>query len=318
MHLLIAEASEFSPAALARLREAMTVETADLDRTALIRSIGTADALWVRLRTRIDREVLDAAPALRVIVTNTTGLDHIDLAEAARRQISVLSLRGETAFLETVTATAELTVALVLSLLRHIPEAAAHVRGGGWDRYPFKGHDLDGMTAAVVGYGRLGRMVARLLGAFGMQVLAATKKPSGPIDPGVRLMPLDEVLAAADLVTLHVSLDADNHRFFGAREFGLMKPGSWFINTARGELVDEDALVAALRSGRLAGAAVDVVCGSYGPDPAGSPLRQYAVDHSNLLITPHIGGYTFESLARTELFLAEKLVALADAHPLVR
>jgi D-3-phosphoglycerate dehydrogenase len=306
MRLLIAEDREFSPEALARLRDVMTVETGDLDREQLLARVAPCDALWVRLRTRIDRAVFDAAPSLRLIVTNTTGLDHIDLDEAARRGIEVVSLRGEPEFLSTVTATAELTLALALGLLRHIPAAVDHVRGGGWDRYPFKGHDLFGKTAGIVGYGRLGRLVARYLLAFGMRVVAATPQPCDP-QPGVSIHPLDDVLRLADIVTLHVNLTEDTRGMIGARELALVKRGAWLVNTARGELVVEAALLEALESGRLAGAAVDVVCDTYANDRM-SPLRAYAASHDNLIATPHIGGYTFESLEKTELFLAEKVI----------
>jgi D-3-phosphoglycerate dehydrogenase len=313
MRLLIAEARDFSPEALATLRTAIDVRTGDLSREELIAAVGDADALWVRLRTRIDREIMDAAPRLKILVTNTTGVDHIDLDEAARRDVLVLSLRGEAAFLRTVTATAELTVALLLALTRHVPAAAAHARGGGWDRYRFKGHDLAGKTAGIVGYGRLGRMVGQLLAAFGMRLIAATQDDGIEPEAGVRLVPLDLLLAQADVVTVHVNLTADTRLLLRDREFNLMKDGTWFVNTARGEVVDEPALVRALESGRVTAAAVDVVADSYGPDLSASPLIRYAARHDNLIVTPHIGGYTFESLAKTEVFLAEKLVQVLAA-----
>jgi D-3-phosphoglycerate dehydrogenase / 2-oxoglutarate reductase len=314
MNLLVAESKEFSPEALAKIARVATVRTADMTRAELLDALHDVDILWVRLRNRIDREVMDAAPQLKILVTNTTGLDHIDLDEAERRGMRVLSLRGETAFLNTVTATAELTIALLLALVRHVPRAAAHAAGGGWDRYPFKGHDLFGKTAGIIGYGRLGRMVGRLLSAFGMRVIVATggAVPCVP-EPGVTIAPLDRLLADADVVTLHVNLTNETHGLIGRREFERMRRGSWFVNTARGALVDEDALVDALMAGQLAGAAVDVVCEPYGPNQPVSPLVRYAADHDNVIITPHIGGYTFESLGRTEVFLAGKLLELLAA-----
>jgi D-3-phosphoglycerate dehydrogenase len=316
MHVLISEAAQFSPEALARLQRVGTVAAGDLSRAALLSAVPPADILWVRLRHRIDREVMESAPNLRIIVTNTTGLDHIDLAEAQRRQIRVLSLRGETDFLRTVRATAELTIALLLALLRQLPRAAAHVRDGGWDRYPFKGHELYGKTAGVVGYGRLGRIVAGMLVAFGMHVIAATKADDlCEPEPGVALLPLDVLLSEADVITLHVNLADSTRGMLGQREFGRMKRGAWFVNTARGELVDEAALVRSLDSGQVAGAALDVLSDTYGPDDWSSPLRRYASTHDNLLITPHIGGYTFESLEKTELFLVDRLLdALAAVN----
>jgi D-3-phosphoglycerate dehydrogenase / 2-oxoglutarate reductase len=313
MNLLVAESRDFSPDALAALQRAAQVRTGDLTRAELLDAVADVDILWIRLRSRIDGEVMDAAPHLKIIVTNTTGVDHIDLDAAARRGIRVLSLRGETAFLNTVTATAELTVALLLALVRRLPRAAAHAAGGGWDRYPFKGHDLSGKTAGIVGYGRLGRMVGRLLAAFGMRVLAATNRGAVESTPEVEIVSLEQLLGEADVVTLHVNLVPDTRWLIAKPEFDQMRRGAWFVNTARGELVDETAMVAALASGRLAGAAVDVLCDSYGPDLADSPLIRYAATHDNLIVTPHIGGYTFESLCRTEMFLADKLLRLLVA-----
>jgi D-3-phosphoglycerate dehydrogenase len=309
MRLLIAEAADFSGEALRRLREVLDVDTGDLSREELLHGVRLADILWVRLRTRIDREVMDAAPHLKIIVTNTTGLDHVDLGEAARQGIQVISLRGETAFLSTVTATAELTLALLLALVRRVPAAVAHARDGGWDRYPFKGVDLAGKTAGVVGFGRLGRIVGRLLAAFGMRVLATGKdSDTCPTEPGVTWRPLQDLLPEADVVTLHVDLNPSTRRMFGEREFRMMKRGAWFVNTARGELVDEPSLLAALESGHLAGSALDVVADSYRAAWS-SPLQVYAATHDNLIVTPHIGGFTVESLEKTEIFLAERLLA---------
>lgn len=302
--VLIAEANGFSPLALRQLREHAHVVEADLDRAGLLAAVAEADVLWVRLRNRIDDEVLQAGRRLRAIVTNTTGLTHIDVAGAERRGIAVLSLRGEADFLRTVRATAELTLGLMVALVRRLPAAAAHAAAGGWDRYGFKGHDLYEKTAGIVGLGRLGRIVAGYARALEMQVLA-TSVAAEPAE-GVTMVPLDELLARADLVTIHVDLNPGTRGFFGAAEFAAMKPGAWFVNTSRGEVIDEPALLDALERGRLAGAALDVLAGE--PPGAGHPLVRYAATHDNLILTPHIGGYTTESLARTELHLTSLLL----------
>ncbi len=311
MKILIAESRDFAPEALERLRRHADVEEANLDRAALIDSVRDVDVLWVRLRHRIDADVMDAAPRLRVIVTNTTGTNHIAIDEAARRGIRVLSLRGETEFLKHIRATAELTLGLLLALVRHLPAAAEHARAGSWDRYPFKGHQLFEKTAGIVGYGRLGRIVGRYLLGLGMQVVATTRDElETPPDAGITLMPLEALLAQADVVTLHVDLRDDNRNLMGPAELRAMKRGAWLINTARGELVDETALIDALATGHLAGAALDVVADPYRADFEERPIRHYASQHRNLILTPHIGGYTFESLASTELFLTDKLLAM--------
>jgi D-3-phosphoglycerate dehydrogenase len=149
------------------------------------------------------------------------------------------------------------------------------------------------------------------LHALGMRVRAATREGEGcQPEPGVTLVSLERLLSSADVVLLHADLRDDNRQFFGRGQFETMKPGAWFINTARGALVDEAALLWSLESGRLAGAALDVLTDPSAGNPAAERLREYARRHDNLIITPHIGGYTFESLASTEIFLSDRLVTL--------
>jgi D-3-phosphoglycerate dehydrogenase len=300
--ILITESRGFPAAARRRLERHGEVILADLDRAGLEAAVGHAQVLWVRLRHRIDDALLDRTPGLTMIATPTTGLTHIDTAAVERRGIQLVSLRGETEFLKDVRATAEHTIGLILSLLRHIPEAAAHASRGGWDRNLFRGGEIYGKTVGVIGYGRLGRIVARYLRAFDARVLAADPYVFD-MEDGVERVSLEYLLCASDLVTLHVSLSEDTRRFFGPREFGLLKAGSFFINTSRGELVDEAALIEALRGGRLAGAAVDVIADEHIP---GSPM----IGLPNLLVTPHIGGCTVESMQKTEVFLAAKVADL--------
>ena len=311
MKVLMAEPDRFSPRALEALGRFADVRMAGGDLRELLDGASWADVLWVRLRHAIDRQVMDAAPGLRAIVTPTTGLNHIDVGEAGRRGIEVLSLRGETEFLRDVRATAELTIGLMLSLLRRLPAAMEHVRGGGWDRDLFRGNELAGMTVGIVGYGRLGTLVARYLTAFDATVLVADPEVSAAALPaGLQLVSLNELLAQSSLVSLHVNLNGQTEGMFGGAEFGAMKQGAWLVNTARGELVDENALLGALESGRLSGAAVDVLRGEQTRQRAGQqPLVEYARRHGNLLITPHIGGCTAESMEKTELFMAGKLEA---------
>lgn len=314
IRIIVSESSGFSARAAETLGRAGQLVLADLDRNGLLAAVGEADVLWVRLRNRIDTEVLTAARRLKVIVTATTGLNHIDLEEARRRGIRVLSLQGETAFLRDIRATAEHTLALMLALLRHVPGATAHVREGGWNRDVFKGRELHGMTVGIVGYGRLGRILARYLKALGTRVLAADPHTdSKTVEPGVTLVALPQLLQGADLVTLHVNLSDETQGLFGREQFALMKQGAWFINTARGELVDETALLDALHSGHLAGAALDVLCHEHCEGMPAHPLVACARAHDHLLITPHIGGCTFESMEKTELFLAKRLSRVVTA-----
>lgn len=309
--ILVAECAGFSASAAALLREAGEVVLADLDRAALLRAVADADVLWVRLRHRIDAAVLDAAPRLRVLATPTTGLTHVDTDAAERRGVRVLSLRDDTAALRDVRATAEHTVGLLLALLRRLPAAATHVIEGGWDRDRFKGRELYGRTVGIVGYGRLGRIVGRYLRAFDVRVLAADPRVApAELEPGVTLVPLATLLAESDVVTLHASYTPVTHGLLGASELAMMKPGAMLVNTARGELVDEAALLDALRTGRLGGAALDVLAGERAAGMGEHPLVAYARGRDDVVITPHVGGCTIESMEKTELYLARRLVAL--------
>jgi D-3-phosphoglycerate dehydrogenase len=309
--ILVAESDGFPAEAFARLSQAGNVILADLDRAGLREALKDADVLWVRLRHRIDSALLDAAPKLSMLVTPTTGLNHIDTDALRLRGIRLVSLRGEVEFLKDVRATAEHTLGLMLALIRHIPQAAADVEAGFWRRDRFRGGELYGKTVGVVGYGRLGRIVTRYLQAFDAQVLVSDPKlPAGDHEGAARAVTLPHLLENSDLVTLHVDLREETRGFFGGRSFQRMKPGSYFINTARGELIDEIALLEGLSSGRIAGAALDVLCQEDSAGMADHPLVQYARQHDNLLITPHLGGCTAESKRKTELFLAEKVFGM--------
>ncbi len=309
--ILLTESSGFSAAALRVLESLGSVLLENLDRPGLMMKARSADVLWVRLRHQINQEFLDAAPQLKLIVTPTTGLNHIDLDAAAARNIPVISLRGETEFLKDVRATAELTIGLMLSLLRRIPSAAMHTLQGGWDRDQFCGGELCGRTIGLVGFGRLGRIVARYLNAFDSRVLV--NDPSivdSQLPDYVENVSFDRLLRESDIVSLHVNLSSESFQFFGASAFQRMKPDSLFINTSRGELVDEGALLSALSNGRLAAAALDVLSQECSTGMQTHPLIEYAATHENLVVTPHIGGCTFESMAKTELFLAQRLAEI--------
>jgi len=307
MRILVAESSECSATAAGILAGAGEVTWADADRAGLVALAPGHEVLWVRLRHRIDREILDAGRSLRAVATPTTGLTHIDGEEAARRGIAVLSLRGETEFLRTVRATAELTIGLMLALLRDLPGALAQAPRGGWDRDRFRGRELYGSTVGLVGLGRLGQQVARYLAAFEAEVLACdpyVERAAAP--PNVRLVGMAELLGRAEVVSVHVNLTAETRGLLGAAELAAMRPGARLVNTARGEVIREEALLEALRSGHLGGAALDVLADEHavGGD---HPLLRYARGHGNLLLTPHIGGCTGSSMERTEEFLAGKV-----------
>jgi D-3-phosphoglycerate dehydrogenase len=233
-----------------------------------------------------------------LIATPCTGTDHLD----AIRGIPMLSLRdcGELP----MRATVEHTIGLILALIRKIPAAAEHTRAGGWDRYRFVGNDLNEKLAFVIGAkGRIGSGVAKLLRNLGMRVAESDRVSATGFDGQLDKM----VLGQVHLVTVHVPLDDSTRGMFGREQFAAMKPSAWFVNTSRGAVVDEAALLAALESGHLAGAALDVLCEE--PPAHDHPLVNYAAANPDrLLVTPHLGGCTVESMEQAECLLARRLV----------
>lgn len=219
----------------------------------------------------------------------------------------MLSLKNDTKFLDGITATAELAWALLLSVARRLPGAIAAARCGNWARDGFRGHQLSGKVLGIVGYGRLGCMMGEFGKAFRMPILACDVRPVKPAR-GVRMCSFAELLRESDVVSVHVHLDDKTRGLFGPKEFARMKPGAILVNTSRGAVLDESALLAALKSGRLAGAGLDVVEGEWRRDLDKHPLIRYARAHGQLVITPHIGGITYESQAMAYVRIVGKLV----------
>lgn len=308
--MLIAESLDFCPLALEHLQATFDVEAADLQLDDLLRAVGECEYLWVRLRTMIDRSVFDAAPKLKAVLTNTTGLNHIDLDVAKERGVDVISLRDEADFLKDIRATAEHTLGLTLALLRKIPAAHQHVISGNWNRDKFRGHEIYRRRVGIIGYGRLGRIVAGYFAALGADVSICDPKCEGLAEvDNFPVCSLEKILGDNSLISLHVNFHPANRRMLSRRRFEQMARGSYLINTSRGELVDEKALADVIADGRLAGAAIDVRDNEHEPTSDYDRLLNLATTGFNLIITPHIGGNTAESRARTELFLADKVIA---------
>lgn len=273
-------------------REQMPPSPAELRRIA-----ADADALITTLADRVNAELLDAAPRLKVVANYAVGADNIDVQAAARRDIAV----GVTPDVLT-DATADMTLALLLSVARHIPIAARAVIDGAWKTWEPAGHlglELRGARLLVVGPGRIGRAVGERAAAFGMDVTYAGRDAD-----------LLALLPDADVVTLHVPLSLESRKLIGEAELAAMKPGALLINTARGGLVDQDALVDALERGHLGGAGLDVTT----PEPL--PPHDPLLEQPNVLVLPHIGSATVTARHRmTELAVGNVLAAL-EGDPL--
>ncbi|SDD59438.1 phosphoglycerate dehydrogenase [Glycomyces harbinensis] len=258
--------------------------------------VGPFDAI-VAGTDPFDREVLAAAPRLRVIGRTGVGYDNIDVAAATERGVAVCPTPGVNR-----QSVAEHTIGLLLSAARTIPQNVAGVRAGAWDQV--SGRELGGAVLGVVGLGAIGRLVATMAQGLGMSVVAYDPYFDHAFaeEHGIREAGLDELLAEADFVSLHLFLTPETHRLIDAAAIDGMKDGAFLVNAARGGVVDEDALADALTSGKLAGAALDTV--EVEPLPADSRLR--GID--NLLITAHIGAATVESRARSGKMAARSVV----------
>ena len=273
---------------------------------AFLAALADADGLVVRSATRVTREMLDQGPQLKVVGRAGVGVDNIDLAAATERSIAVLnSPAGNTV------AAAELTMALILSVVRRVAEADRTMRAGEWARSRLRGVQLRERTLGLVGAGRIGSEVANRCRAFGMKVLAydpyLTSERAD--DLGLALTSLDEVLTHGDIISLHVPLTEETRHLIDAAALARMKPGTFVVNVSRGGVIDEDALAQALTDGHLAGAALDVFESE--PLPPESPLLKLA----NVVLTPHLGASTVEAQELVAREIAESVraaLALGD------
>jgi len=256
------------------------------------------------MRVKITDEMIRAAPNLRIISCATTGSDHIDRATLKERGISVRTLKEDPAFLQNLTPAAELSWLLLMACARKLPPALKHVVDGNWQRELFPGMMLNGRCLGLIGCGRIGGWMAQYARAFGMDVIGYDPQLVTFPDT-IRAASLDEVFASADFVAIHVHLTPETEGMVTRESFARMKRGAVFINTSRGALVDEAAMLDALNSGRLGAAGVDVLNGE--PDISQHPLVVYARDHDNLLITPHCGGFSPDAVRKVCAHAAGKI-----------
>ena len=262
------------------------VEATGLDTAGLRDALAEADAVLIRSSTTLDRSVLEGQSRLKVIGRAGVGVDNIDIEAATEQGIAVFNApSGNTA------SAAELTMALMLAVMRKVPAADRSMRAGEWDRKRFRGAELQGKTLALIGAGRIGGEVARRARAFGMRIIAydpyLQEERAKHLE--IEAVPLDEALRRGDVVSLHVPLTDGTRGLIGADQLALMKPTAVLVNAARGGVLDETALADALRQERIAGAALDVYAAE--PPSDDHPLR----DLENVVMTPHIGAATEEA-----------------------
>jgi len=263
-----------------------------------------AEALLVRgVAGTVTREVMQASGKLRVIAKHGVGVDNIDVAAATALRIPVVNTPA--ANYESV---AEHVLGLMLALAKDIPRLDARMREGQWDKLGYRGEELCGRTLGLVGFGRIGRRVRELVAPFRMPVLVYDPfLPPGPVAPDAkRVEALEALLKAADIVSLHCPLLETTRGLIGRRELQLMKKTAWLINTARGAVVDEAALVAALEAGEIAGAGLD----TFSPEPPKDISR--LAKAGKVILTPHVAGVTEESFVRMGVGAAEGILRILN------
>lgn len=265
----------------------------------LLAALGDAEGLLCMLTDHIDAPLMDAAPRLRVISQMAVGVDNVDLEAATARGLPV----GHTPGVLTDT-TADLAFALIAAVMRRLPEAERYLRDGRWTTWSpdlLLGRDLHGATLGIVGMGAIGQAVARRARGFDMAVLYTSRTDKGV--EGARRVDLDDLLKASDVVSVHVALTPSTRGMIGPRELTLMRPDAYLVNTARGGIVDEAALVEALRYGGIAGAGLDVY--ETEPLPPGSPLLELP----NVVLLPHVGSASVATRERMASLAVDNLLA---------
>ncbi|MCA9016353.1 MAG: hydroxyacid dehydrogenase [Planctomycetaceae bacterium] len=279
------------------------------NRDLLKQKLQDAKALIVRNQTQVNRELLDAAPQLKIIARAGVGLDNVDTDYAHEKGIIVCFTPDANSL-----SVAELTIGLMLALLRKIPEARQDTLTGGWNRLKFTGSELFGKTFGLIGMGRIGSLTATRARAFGMNIIAADPylAADAPVlrELNGRLVTLDELLAEADVVSCHSPLTPDTRKMLTYAHFSQMKPDAFFINTSRGEVVDESGLIQALLEHKLAGAALDV---RETEPPEQSPLNQM----ENVILTPHIAAFTVEAQDRVVDSVCEDVRLVLSGKPAI-
>ncbi len=271
--------------------------------------IGAYDAIITRSGTRVDPPLIDVARRLKIIARAGVGIDNVDVEYASNKGIIVVNAPfGNT------NSAAEHTMALLLSLCRNVTVANASLKGGEWKRAPFTGSELKGKTLGIIGLGKVGGRVALRAKAFEMEVIAcdpyiAEKRGE---DLGVRLVPLEDIVRYADVITVHTPLNEETSGMLGTEHFKGMKDGVLVINCARGGIIDESAMLGALESGKAAGAGFDV----WSEEPPRSEVLQKLINHPRMVVTPHLGANTFEAQKNVAVDVSREIVNYLDGRPL--
>ncbi|HYH02662.1 MAG TPA: phosphoglycerate dehydrogenase, partial [Bacillota bacterium] len=277
----------------------------DHTKEELLAKIKNYDALIVRSQTKVTADIIEAADNLKVIGRAGVGVDNVDVAAATKKGIIVLNAPdGNTV------STAELSVAMLMALARHIPQAHSSLKSGAWDRKSFTGVEVNGKTLGIIGMGRIGTEVAKRMHAMGMTINAfdpfLTQERAEAL--GVNLVDMETIITQSDFITVHTPLTAETKGLFGAAEFARMKKGVRLVNCARGGIYEEKALAEAIKSGQVAGAALDVFI----DEP---PTNRELIELPQVVVTPHLGASTKEAQENVAIDVAVEVIKVLKGEP---
>jgi D-3-phosphoglycerate dehydrogenase / 2-oxoglutarate reductase len=286
-HILIPDNLDKAGLSILSNTEGVTIQAAPkMTREEVLAAIPAADAMIIRSATKVDRAMLEAAPKLKLVGRAGVGVDNVDLVAATDRGVVVMNAPDGNTI-----ATAEMAFGLMLSVARHIPAATASMVAGQWDKKSFMGVELRNKTLGIIGFGRVGRAIAKRAQAFDMNVIAYDPYVTGATANALNidLVPLDELYALSDFITLHALVTAENRHMINAESIAKMKKGVRIVNAARGTLINEADLAQAIKDGQVAGAGLDVF--NEEPVEQGNPL----VGLKGVVTTPHLGASTLEA-----------------------
>ncbi|KQR72127.1 D-isomer specific 2-hydroxyacid dehydrogenase family protein [Pedobacter sp. Leaf176] len=309
--VLIFEPLDFSAKVIATLTEHGFEVSLNKDNISIREALEKYSLIYMRLGVKIDAKLLDECNSIkcRFILIPATGIDHVDEQACYKHQIQIISFKNKKELLKDIRATAELTMALTLTLLRNIIPAIESTKSGIWNRDLFRGRDIFGKKVGIIGYGRLGSIVSNYFHTFGAIVQVYEKNAVELPSHFERASSINDIFLNNEIITLHVDYQESNIQLINSSNLMLATKQPVFINTSRGQLVNEADLLVALENKVIGGAAIDVVNEELGFNPK-NPLVAYANHHSNLIITPHIGGCTIDSSHKTEEIITNELLDL--------
>lgn len=294
--LLIVEKENFSKENFNKLSKYFNVK---LGCKNIEDNINNFSVIFIRLKNYLTDNLITDNSKLEIICTPTTGLNHIKICN---KKLKIISLRDCRSKMKEINSTCELTFGLLFSLLRKIPSAIKDVESKKWNRNKFSGSDIKNKIVGIVGFGRLGKASFKVLKSFGANVITYDKNLNNK-------KVFNSLISRSDIILIHMSYNEDNHHFFNKEVFKKMKKNCILVNTARGELINQNDLVYALKNKIIGGAALDVIDNEYNlKTQSNLKLFDYLNKNENLIVTPHIGGMTLESLCKVETFIVDKLI----------